>query len=944
MHKPLVVRSMRAVLACLLALLSLQTFAAVAPDRPAGKGAPLAMLDARVNDGQAYRNALAPRAAAALNGQNAAQSHSAAIAQAVRDAQSAMPGLETSISNLTGGPRLVRNARGTLTGQARGVSSESIVRGFLRARGSIYGLTELDQTDLVVLGDSAGGASGLRMLRMEQRVGGLPVFQSETRFTLDRDGRLVQSVGQFIPRARTQAVGLDASKHMTPSAAMVSLLASLDQTAAAAAFAVTAEADGRLTLSEDADYVAGPITAQKMLFPLAPGLLVPAWSLVVFTDGAEDWYALVDAETGDVLWRKNIRNYASTHDARFRVYVQADGVTPADSPAPASPNAAVPGAGTQFTEIAPTIVSMFTAQNLTASPNGWIDDCPGGVCTANETQTLGNNTLTCIDRSAPNNVCDTDVAGVLDGNGRPTGNPDANTRDRDFLGTAVRDFVTNYLPAPQGGDPEAGQTATGVGASGTNALDQFRRGSVTHLFYVTNWFHDRMFTLGFDEASGNFQQTNFSGMGLGGDRVNGDAQDNGGTNNANFSTPPDGTSGRMQMYRFTGPTIDRDGGLDSEIVIHELAHGLSNRLVGNAAGLNWSQARGLGEGWSDFYALALLNNTNADDPNARYAAGSYATYKLGGLLDNYVYAIRRFPYSTDNAVNPMTWADVDDVTNSMAGGIPVSPLNFNGNGGMEVHNSGELWALSLWEVRARVIADPAGANGDVPTGNQTILQFVTDAMKLTPNDPTFVEARDALFDADCATNACANEQWIWDGFADRGLGYGAATPYNVAFGYTASHLGVLESFSVPFLDVVDPLTDVAIDDSASNNNGAIDPGEAIAMTVTLTNPWRAASKAVAAGATATLTTATAGVTIFDNASTYGAIAPQGNGAGDSFVFTVDPAQLCGSSIEFTLTTTSSLGVAATTFSIRVGTRNGTDPLVTYTRDTAPDLAIPDGQP
>ena len=83
-------------------------------------------------------------------------------------------------------------------------------------------------------------------------------------------------------------------------------------------------------------------------------------------------------------------------------------------------------------------------------------------------------------------------------------------------------------------------------------------------------------------------------------------------------------------------------------------------------------------------------------------------------------------------------------------------------------------------MRSRIIADPAGANGDVPTGNQTMLQLVTDALKLTPIDPSFIDARDALIDADCATNACANERWIWEGFADRGLGYGAVAPLGIA--------------------------------------------------------------------------------------------------------------------------------------------------------------------
>ncbi len=221
-----------------------------------------------------------------------------------------------------------------------------------------------------------------------------------------------------------------------------------------------------------------------------------------------------------------------------------------------------------------------------------------------------------------------------------------------------------------------------------------------------------------------------------------------------------------------------------------------------------------------------------------------------------------------------------------------------------------------------------------------MLQLVTDAMKMTPDDPTFIEGRDALFDADCATNACANEQSIWDGFADRGLGYKAAQPYHVGLGFLATHTGVTESFSLPFLDVVDASTDVAINDSASNNNGAIDPGEPILLTVTLTNPWRAASKNVAS-ATAVLSTSTPGVTIHDNSSTYGAIAAQGTASGDSFLISLATTVTCGSAINFTLTTTSSLGVTATNFTLRVGNANGTDPVVTYTGNPAPDLSIPD---
>src|SRR6185295_15864130 len=203
------------------------------------------------------------------------------------------------------------------------------------------------------------------------------------------------------------------------------LLAADGKTADATAFTVTGEQNGWTALAENDDLVKGAIGARQVLFPLAPGLLVPAWSLVVFTTGDQDWYAVVDAETGDLLWRKNIRDYASIHDARFRVYVQADNKTPADSPAPQSPNTVTPGSGTQFAEIAPVIVNMSAAQDIMASPNGWIDDCPGGICTANETQTLGNNVLACNDitQGVDADICDTSTSGVLDGNGRPTGNP-----------------------------------------------------------------------------------------------------------------------------------------------------------------------------------------------------------------------------------------------------------------------------------------------------------------------------------------------------------------------------------------------------------------------------------------------------------------------------------------------------------------------------------------
>ena len=72
--------------------------------------------------------------------------------------------------------------------------------------------------------------------------------------------------------------------------------------------------------------------------------------------------------------------------------------------------------------------------------------------------------------------------------------------------------------------------------------------AVTQLFYVTNSVHDIYAHYGFTEAAGNFQQTDYSGQGRGGDPLQAEAQDGGGVDNSNFLTPPDGQSPIMQMY------------------------------------------------------------------------------------------------------------------------------------------------------------------------------------------------------------------------------------------------------------------------------------------------------------------------------------------------------------------------------------------------------------
>jgi PKD repeat protein len=78
--------------------------------------------------------------------------------------------------------------------------------------------------------------------------------------------------------------------------------------------------------------------------------------------------------------------------------------------------------------------------------------------------------------------------------------------------------------------------------------------AITNLFYLNNTIHDIFYQYGFNEASGNFQTNNYGRGGIENDYVLAEAQDGGGTNNANFSTPEDGLNGKMQMFLWTNNT------------------------------------------------------------------------------------------------------------------------------------------------------------------------------------------------------------------------------------------------------------------------------------------------------------------------------------------------------------------------------------------------------
>jgi hypothetical protein len=71
-------------------------------------------------------------------------------------------------------------------------------------------------------------------------------------------------------------------------------------------------------------------------------------------------------------------------------------------------------------------------------------------------------------------------------------------------------------------------------------------------------------------------------------------------------------------------------------------------------------------------------------------------------------------------------------------------------------------------------------------------------MKLSPSNPTFIEARDAILQADEVNYGGANRNELWFGFAKRGFGVNAKAPA------ADTTIGVVEDFEVPPDVVVSP--------------------------------------------------------------------------------------------------------------------------------------------
>ncbi|HEX8089456.1 MAG TPA: M36 family metallopeptidase [Blastocatellia bacterium] len=792
------------------------------------------------------------------------------LGQAMRNAKERLatqiPGLEVKLSS-AGSAEIVgvEPGRQKLLTDASSEGREKVVRDFVGRNAAVYGLTARQVAQLRKVADYTNPAGNLSWVELRQEIKGLPVFQGELRAALTRGGEIVRTVGRLAPVVE-DGNGTAAAQSFSAQSVDAASGAAEAVSRAAAAIGVSINASDLVLKESAADgtsfvFEPGPfaddIKVDAVYFPLESGLTIQAWSTILWQE-TPAYYSIVDADGGDLLWRKNITE-EQTQPVTYSIYND-------DSPAPLSPTNALPGQNVQAPFIGRT--SVTNVSELPAFDNlGWITD--GG------TTTTGNNVDAGLDVVSPNGI---------DAGSRPV--------------SATRNFTFAYDPATD-----------------SPASANYRNGAVTNLFFWSNRYHDRLYQLGFTEASRNFQQNNFGRGGLGNDFVRAEAQDFSGTNNANFSTGPDGSQPRMQMYIWPGPNPDRDGDLDQVIVLHELTHGTSNRLHSNASGLGATISRGMGEGWSDFYARAILSSAD-EDVNGIFNTGGYATFQAAaGYTDNNYYGIRRFPYAVKTNVgpngkphNPLTLADTNVNTIDLTdGAFPRGIFGLGGRAGATaVHNVGEIWCMTLLEVRARMITRLG-----YEVGNQRMLQLVTDAMKLDPADPTLLDGRNSLLAADIASFNGEDVLDIWAGFATRGMGFGATM--------SVTNVNGKESFDNP----IPGMSDTSFTDAACNANGKADPGEDLTLTVPLTNPLGVTIMNVSASVAG------------GGAATYGNINP-GQTVARTISFQVPASAACGNAVTVTVNVASNLGQEVKTFTIPTG-QAVLSPVESFDGVTAPAL-------
>jgi len=610
-----------------------------------------------------------------------------------------------------------------------------VALGHVKARRSSLGLTKADAAGIVVTDAYRSAHNGVTHVYLGQTHGGLRVVGPAMTVNVARNGKVIHATSRLIGDVSGSASGqvrLAASDAVELAARALGLRAPEQ-------VRVLSSSDGveRRTILSGGGISMGPIPARLVYQPTTGGRIRLAWEVEIEeVSGQHWWVASIDAKKGSFLGADDLVDHdnaeataaAVSHGSRRAPVLTALGPEPT-------------GDGAKYRVYALPFESpndgprtlVESPADAVGSPYGWHDT--NGAAGPEHTTTRGNNVHAYVDPV-------------------PAGNTALPLMDADGGSSLTFDFSLDFTLPP---------TA-------------WKDAAVTNLFYWNNIVHDVFYRYGFDEVSGNFQTNQYGHGGLGNDSVQAEAQDGSGVNNANFATPVDGGRPRMQMYVWpnTGQRRIIDGDLDSGVITHEYAHGISNRLTGGPGTNCLSGEERMGEGWSDWLAIALTA-LPTDSGEARRGMGTYVL----GQANRQGAGIRPTPYSTNMQTNPATYNTI------RSSAVP--------------HGVGYVWATMLWEVYWNLVGEH-GFNPDVygdwtTGGNNLAIQLVMDGMKFQPCAPGFEDGRDAILAANAALTEgeeeAVNHCLIWAAFAKRGLGWSADQ------GQSSSRSDGTEAFDLP---------------------------------------------------------------------------------------------------------------------------------------------------
>ncbi len=598
------------------------------------------------------------------------------------------------------------------------------------------GLSAEDLSNAMVSSTYIDNASGIRMVYLTQIYLGVPVFNQMLVLSF-RDGKLLSQAGAFNHSLQKFAVGKSAMPAVTAASAVQSAISDRGLHASQMAIAINTKNNGQKVEFGNLGISRENITAQLMWTPIENSNEIRlSWHVYIIPKATSDyWMVRVDAENNSILGLDNYTDYdnwgtpelngsvkypafaygniqTNTIDKNIFDFTQGPStittatyrVIPFPAEAPTFPNGAH---------------ALRTDPWLAAAGNATTLKWNTGAGATDYNYTRGNNVWAYQDRANTN-----------------SGSIAASASSSTALPSLTFDFTPNYTVDPTQTTPVPNQ--------------QF---NTTNLFYWNNVIHDVMYIYGFTEATFNFQDDNLGRGGAGNDHVNAEAQDGSGSNNANFSTPPDGGSGRMQMYLWTGGTPNRDGDVDNGIIVHEYGHGISNRFTGGGSGACLGNAEQMGEGWSDYYGLMFTQDwataTLTTGFNSPRGIGTYALFQPPTGL-----GIRSQKYCTDFTVNNKVYL----------ANLPAGP-----------HPRGEIWCATLWDMTWNIINQVGSINPNLYNfagggGNAIALKLVTEGLKLQQCSPGFISGRNAILQADQNLYGGLYNCSIWEAFRRRGMG------------------------------------------------------------------------------------------------------------------------------------------------------------------------------